>query len=117
MKKKPQSLIVAAQNESIGTNLVETKIDKSQKGMLCRLYMKADENIGHVVSVCSKFAQKEYKRGHDNLDKTVTGNLLETATLKLKISSINMSQKVFQTDHVIQSQRVDVVVVDKERRT
>ena len=30
---------------------------------------KADESIDHVVSGCSKLAQKEYKRRHDNLGK------------------------------------------------
>ena len=70
-KRETGSLIVAAQNQSIKTNLVKAKIDKSPKDTLCRLYKKADESIDHVVSGCSKLAQKEYKRRHDNLDKIV----------------------------------------------
>ena len=71
LKRETESLIVAAQNQSIRTNLVKTKIDKSQKDTLYRLCKKADESIDHVVSGCSKLAQKEYKRRHDNLRKIV----------------------------------------------
>ena len=37
LKRETESLIVAAQNQSIRTNLVKAKIDKSQKDTLCRL--------------------------------------------------------------------------------
>ena len=70
LKRETEILIVAAQNQSIRTNLVKAKIDKSQKDMLCRLCKKADESIDHFVSGCSKLAQ-EYKRRHDNLGKIV----------------------------------------------
>ena len=69
LKRETESLIVAAQNQSIRTNLVKAKIDKSQKDTLCRLCRKADESIDHDVSGCSKLAQKEYKRRHDKLVK------------------------------------------------
>ena len=66
MKRETESLIVALQNQSIRTNLVKTKIDKRQKDTLCRFCKKADESIDHVVSGCSKLAQKECKRRRDN---------------------------------------------------
>ena len=69
LKRETESLIVAAQNQSIGTNLV--KIAKSQGDSLCRVCRKVDESIDHIVSGCSKLAQKEYKRRHDNLGKIV----------------------------------------------
>ena len=65
MKRETESVIVAAQNQNIGINLVKAKIDQSQKDTLCRLYKKADESIDHVVSGCNKLAQKEYKRRHE----------------------------------------------------
>ena len=43
---------------------------------MCR---KVDESIDHVVSVCSKLAQKEYKRRHDNLAKIVHWKLARNA--------------------------------------
>ena len=58
LKMEIESLIVAAQNQSIKTNLVKAKIDKSQKDALCRLCKNADKSTDHVVSGCSKLAQK-----------------------------------------------------------
>ena len=69
LKRETKSLIVTAQNQSIRTNLVKEKIDKDQGDSICRLSRKVDENTDHIVSGCSKSAQKEYKRGHHNLEK------------------------------------------------
>ena len=65
LKRETKSLVFAAQNQSIRTNSVNAKIDKSQKDTLYRLCKKADESIDYVVSGCSKLAQKEYKREHN----------------------------------------------------
>ena len=64
---------MAAQNQSIKTNLVKARIDKSEGegDSLCRVCRKVDESIDHIVSGCSKLAQKEYKRRHDNLGNLV----------------------------------------------
>ena len=51
---------MAAQNHSIRANLVKAKINKSQGNSLCRMCRKVDESIDHIVSGCSKLAQKEY---------------------------------------------------------
>ena len=69
LKKETERLIVAAQ--SIRTNLVRAKIDKSQGDSLCRMCRKVDKSIDRIASGCSKLAQKEYKRRHDNLGKIV----------------------------------------------
>ena len=69
LKRETESLTVAAQNQSIRTNLVKAKIDKSQRDSLCRVCRKVDESVDHIVSDCSKLAQKDYKRRHDNLGK------------------------------------------------
>ena len=131
MKRKTESLIAAAQNHSTRINLVKAKIDKSQKGTLCRLCKKADECIDHVVSGCSKLAQKEYERSHDKLGKIVywklsrkcnfeAGNkwyehepesVLETEYYKI------LWDFSIQTYHVIEAWRLHLVVVDKKRRT
>ena len=59
---------------------------------MCR---KVDESIDHIVSGCSKLAQKEYKRGHDNLRNIVHWKLARKCNLKLQINGMNMSQNVF----------------------
>ena len=42
-KRETESLIVAAQNHSIRTNLVKAKIDKSKGGSLCTVHRKLGE--------------------------------------------------------------------------
>ena len=58
---------------------------------MCR---KVNESIDHIVSGCSKPAQKEYKRRHDNLGKIVLWKLVKSVILKLEINDMNMCQKV-----------------------
>ena len=66
-----ESLIVGAQNQRIRTNSVKSKINRSQEDLLCRLSKKEDGGLDHVVSGCSKLAEKEYKWGHNDLEKIV----------------------------------------------
>ena len=91
MKRETENFIVAAQSQSIRANLVKANIDKSQRDSLCKVCRKVDECIDHIVSGCSKLAQKKYKRRHDNLVKKYIGSLLESLILKLVINAINMS--------------------------
>ena len=59
LKRETESHIVAAQNQSIRSNLVKAKIGKSQGDSLCRVCRKVDESIDHIVSGCSKLAQEK----------------------------------------------------------
>ena len=61
LKRETENLIVAAKNQSIRANLIKPRIDKSQGDSLCSMCRKVDESIDHIVSDCSKLAQKEYK--------------------------------------------------------
>ena len=46
--------------------------------MFCRVCGAADEAIAHIVSECSKLAQKEYKQvRHDNVSKMLHRKLCE----------------------------------------
>ena len=72
MKRETESLIVAAQHQSIRTNLVKARIGKSEGDSFCTICRKIDESIGHIVSGYSKLAQKKYKRRHGNLGKNCT---------------------------------------------
>ena len=71
LKRETENLIVAVQNQNIRASLVKANIDKSRGDSLCRVCRKVYERIDHIVSGCSKLAQKEYKRRHDNLGKIV----------------------------------------------
>ena len=130
LKRETESLIVAAQNQSIRTNLVQARIDKSQGDSLCRVCRKVDESIGHIVSGYRKLAQKEYKRRRDNLGKIVHWKLARKCNFEAgdkwyehEPESVleNEDYKILwnfsiQTDHVIEARRPGLVVVDKKER-
>ena len=44
LKRKTESFIMAAQNQSVRKNLVKAKIDKSQGDSLCRECRKVDKS-------------------------------------------------------------------------
>ena len=122
---------MTAQNQRIRTNLVKARIDKSQEDSLCRMCRKVDESIDHIVSGCSKLAQKEYKRRHDNLGKIVHWKLGRKCNFEAgdkwyerEPESVldNEDYKILwdfsiQTDHVVEARRPDLVVVDKKERS
>ena len=64
-KRETESLLMAAQNNAIRTNHIKARIDKTQQNSKCRLCGNRDETINHIISGCSKLAQKEYKTRHD----------------------------------------------------
>ena len=122
---------MAAQDQSTRTNLVKAKIDKTQGDSLCRVCRKVDESTDHIVSGCSKLAQKEYKRGHDSLGKIVHWKLARKCNFEAggkwyehEPESVleNEDYKILwdfsiQTDHVIEVRRPDLVVVDNKERS
>ena len=124
-----ESLISATQNQSVRTNLATAKIDKNQKDTLCRQCKKAGKSID-VVSGCSKLAQKEYKRRHDNLGKIVHWKLARKCNFEagdkwhehepesvLENEDYKLLQDFnIQTD-VIEAWRLGLVVVDNKRKT
>ena len=85
MKRETESLMVAAQNQSIRTNLLKAKIDKSQGDSLCRMCRKVDESKDHIVSGCSKLAQKVHKRRQDNLGEIVHWKLARKCFRELRL--------------------------------
>ena len=62
---------MAAKNSTIRTNLIKVRIDKTQQNSKCRLCGDRDETINHIISECSKLAQKEYKARHNWVDKVI----------------------------------------------
>ena len=95
---------------------------------MCR---KVDESIDHIVSGCSKLAQKEHKKRHDNLGKIVHWKLARNCNFEAgdkwcehEPESVleNEDYKILwdfsvQTDHVKEAWRPDLVLVDKKERS
>ena len=95
---------------------------------MCR---KVDESIDHIVSGCSKLAQNEYKRRHDNLGKIVHWKLARKCNFEAANKWYGHEPERFldnedykilwdfsiQTDHVIEARTPDSTVVEKKERS
>ena len=121
---------MAAQNSTIRTNHIKARIDKTQQNSKCRLCGDRDETINHIISECSKLAQKEYKARHDWVDKGIYWEMgkkskfdhankwymhspapvLENDTHKLQWD-FNI-----QTDHLISARRPDLTIINKKKK-
>ena len=56
---------MAAPTLSLRKEVLGVKIDKSTADSSFRVCKQAEETVDHIVSGCSKIAQKVYKRRHD----------------------------------------------------
>ena len=70
-KKETESLQIAVQNNTIRTNHIKVRIDKTQENCKCRLCGERNETINHLINECSKLAQKEKKTRHDLVGKVI----------------------------------------------
>ena len=71
LKRETEFLLIAAQNNTIRINHIKARIDKTQQNSKCRLCGDRDETINHIISECSKLAQKECKTRHDWVGKVI----------------------------------------------
>lgn len=71
IKRETESLILAAQEQAVRTNVIKTKIDKTQKEGKCRMYGNVDETVNHIVSECSMLPQRQYKRRDDCIGRKI----------------------------------------------
>ena len=111
MKRETESLIVAAQNQRIRTNLVKAKIDKSQGDSLCRVCRKLDESIDNLGKIMHwKLARKCNFEGEDKWYEHESESVLKNEDYKI------LSDFSIQTD-VIEAGRPDLVIVDKKERS
>ena len=107
------------------------RFGKTQQNNRCRLRSKRGETINPIISECSKLAQKEYKTRHDWVGKVIHWEMCK----KLKFDHTNKwymqnPQSVLenethkllwdfeiQTDHQISARPLDLIIINKQKRT
>lgn len=67
LKGETESLIVAAQDQTLRTRSYEKRILKTGSNGMCRLCKEYEETIAHIVSGCPVLARKEYIARHDKI--------------------------------------------------
>ena len=124
LKKETES-----QDNAIRTYDIKARIDKTQQNSKCRRCGDRDETINHIISKCSKLAQKEYKARHDWVGKVVHREMCR----KFQFDHTNRwyvhnrapvlendSHKLLwdfniQTDHLILSRRPDLIIINNKK--
>ena len=127
-KRETESLLIAAQDNTVRTNHVKARIDKTQQNSKYRLRSDRDEMINHIISEFSKLAQREHKARHDSVGRWSTGKFCR----KFQFDHTNKwymhnpapvlendSHKLLwyfsiQTDHLIPARRPDSVIINKK---
>ena len=131
LKIPSKALISFAQEQAIRTNYVKYHIYKSVDSPSCRMCGETGETISHIVSECSKIAQREYKRRHDNIATMVHWKLCQKFNLEKpekwylhnpQIFSENVNHKLIwdmniQCNNIIVERRPDIVIVNKMEKT
>ena len=130
-KRETEPLLIAAQNNTIRTNHIKARIDKTQQNSKCRLCVDRDKTLNHIISECSKLAQKEYKTRHDWVGKVILREMCK----KFKFDHTNKwymhnrasvlendTHKLLwdfdiQTDYRISSRRPDLIIINNKNKT
>ena len=130
LKKETEGLLMAAQSQSLRTNAVKAKIDRSQTVSLCRMFRQKDETVNHLLSECPKLAQKEYKERHDGLARALHWDLCKQHGFERSDKWYEHTPKKVednenfillwdfskQTDKKLDHNHPDIVFVDKENK-
>ena len=130
-KRKTESLLIAAKYSAIRTNHIKARIDKTQQNSKCRLCGDRDETINHIMSECSKLAQREYKVRQDWVGKVIHWEMCKKFkfdhTNKLYMHNLapvqeNAMHKLLwdlniQTGHLIPARRPDLIIINNKKRT
>ena len=129
LKRETESLLIAAQDNAIRTNHIKARIDKTQQNSKRRLCSDWDETINHIISECSKLAQKEYKARHDwvgkgihwemcrkfQFDRTNKWYMYNPAPVQENDLCRLLWDFNIQMDHLILTRRPDLIVIDKKK--
>ena len=131
LKKETEGLLFAAQDQALRTNSVKSRIDKQDVSPPCRMCGEREEMVGHIVAECKMLAQKYYKNWrHDKVVQVVHWRLYKSYGLESgdvwykhepKPVIENELTKILwdfsiQTDHPIEANRPDIVVLEKTSR-
>ena len=107
------------------------RIDKTQQNSKCRLCGDRDETINHIISECSKLAQKEYETRYDWVGKVSHWEMCKQFEFDhtnkwymhnpLAVLENNTHKLLWdfdiQTDHLISARRPDLIVINNKKRT
>ena len=72
-----ESIICAAQEQTLATNYIRKHVWKTECNPMCRLCREQPETISHIVSGCKCLAGTKYTNRHDKVDTYIHWNILK----------------------------------------
>ena len=87
LNKETESHLIAAENNTIRTNHIKARTDKTQQNSRCRLCGDRDESINHILSECSKLDTTGWERWS-------TGNCARNSDLSIQTNGICPTQNL-----------------------
>ena len=65
-------MIIAAQDKALNTNNLESRVSGENLSTICRLGVRQEKTVAHMVSECLKFLQNECKKTrHNNFARVI----------------------------------------------
>ena len=84
LKVQTEATICPAKEQALRTNYAKCKIDKTSEDSLCRICGERGETVQHILCKCKKLAQRDNKRRHDSVAKSVHWKLCEKHNFERK---------------------------------
>ena len=124
------ALIFSVQEQALRTNYTKFHTDRTSESPLCRLCGIKGESILHIISECSKLAQKQYKERHDSVAQNIHWELcgmygferenkwydhIPQSVIENEETKI-LWDFTIQFDRYVQNRRSDIVVIKKSKQ-
>ena len=123
-----ESLLVAAQEQTLATNYIRKNIWKMDCSPLCRLCKQKPETVKHIISGCTCLVGSKYTNRHDKLGTYVHWVLLKDLGIKVcnewfkhePESVVEKGKTVIMWDHSLITEkkvganRPDITIHDRE---
>ena len=131
LKGEHEGFILAAQDQSISTQVYQTRILKNGADPNCRPCTEKEETVDHIISACCTIVNTEYLQRHDRVTKFIhwtpwkNFNLLHTEkwyehTPHPVIESTEVKilwDFTIHTDRKIDANRPDIIIKDHREKT
>ena len=131
LKPETEGLIIAAQDQSLKTRYLRSKIIKDATDPNCRICGKFQETIDHITSGCPQLAKTEYLHRHDKVGAYIHWNICKAYDIQVtdKWYQHQPEQVVdcetvtiiwdlpVQTDREIKANRPDIIVKHKGNKS
>lgn len=131
LKSETEGLIIAAQDQSLKTRYLRSKIIKDGTDPNCRICGKFMETINHITSGCPELAKTEYLHRHDKVGAYIHWNICKAYDIQAtdkwyehqpeqvidrETVTIIWDMPV-HTDREIKANRPDIIVKCKENKS